>query len=52
MLMDWKSQCCQDVNSPQVVQIQYKPNHNLSKFFFLFLEIDSCSKIHMEVQIT
>lgn len=41
MLMDWKSQCCQDVNSPQVVvQIQYKSNHNLSKIFFLFLEID------------
>ena len=33
MRMDREPQCRQGVSSPQVVQIQCKPNHNLGNFF-------------------
>lgn len=50
ILIDWKTQYCQDVNSAQTdLQIQCKPNQNPSRLFLYKSTAES--KINMEMKM-
>ena len=50
VFMDWKIQCCKNVNPPPMYsQFQCNPNHSHSKLFCINQQTDS--KMYMEKQM-